>query len=107
MLSASGNLGSTPSMRRPVRVKSVFLFPPYKGLLRSSRAASVAILPSALFFWGLQSPDFGSFKGSALQNPGRWLRAWRHASESVHASRKVRDVRWRCPSFADGSADES
>src|SRR5260370_31715323 len=52
MLSASGNLGSTPSMRRPVRVKSVFLFPPYKGLLRSSRAASVAILPSALFFEG-------------------------------------------------------
>jgi len=38
-----------PSMRRPVSVKSVFLFPPYKGFLRSSRAASVAILPSALF----------------------------------------------------------
>jgi hypothetical protein len=52
MLSASGNLGATPPMRRPVRVKSVFLFPPYKGLSRSSRAASVAILPSALFFEG-------------------------------------------------------
>ncbi len=36
-------------MRRPVSVKSVFLFPPYKEFLCSSRAASVAILPSALF----------------------------------------------------------
>src|SRR5260370_27710328 len=52
MRSASGNLGPTPSMRRRVRVKSVLLFPPYNGLLRSSRAASVAILPSALFFEG-------------------------------------------------------
>src|SRR5713226_2337991 len=39
-----------PSMRRPVRVKTVFLLPPYKSFLCSSRAASVAILPSALFF---------------------------------------------------------
>src|SRR6202171_1177651 len=35
-------------MRRPVRVKSVFLLPSC-GSLFSSRAASVAILPSALF----------------------------------------------------------
>jgi hypothetical protein len=32
-----------------VSVKTVFLFPPYKSFFRSSRAASVAILPSALF----------------------------------------------------------
>jgi hypothetical protein len=40
----------TPSMRRPVSVKSVFLFPPGGSFLRLSRAASVAILPSTLFF---------------------------------------------------------
>jgi hypothetical protein len=46
----------SPSMRRPVSVKSVFLFlsvflfPPWWGFLRLSRAAPVAILPSALFF---------------------------------------------------------
>src|SRR5258708_35866947 len=38
---------STPSMRRPVRVKSVFLLP--VGSWFSSWAASVAIPPSALF----------------------------------------------------------
>jgi hypothetical protein len=38
----------SPSMRRPVSVKSVFLFLT-RGFLRLSRAASVAILPSAPF----------------------------------------------------------
>src|SRR5258706_13987655 len=38
----------SPSMRRPVSVKSVFHFH-IRGFFRLSRAASVAILPSALF----------------------------------------------------------
>src|ERR1700722_15502606 len=43
-------LGSipSPSMRRPVSVKTVFLFL-IRGFFSLSRAASVAILPSALF----------------------------------------------------------
>src|SRR5258705_7671625 len=38
-----------PSMRRPVSVKSIFFFLPVSSL-SSRRAASVAILPSALFY---------------------------------------------------------
>src|SRR3984957_16653291 len=43
-------LGSipSPSMRRPVSVKTVFLFL-IRGFFSLSRAASVAVLPSALF----------------------------------------------------------
>jgi hypothetical protein len=48
----------SPSMRRPVSVKSVF-FPPYKSFLHSSRAASVAILPSALFLSDFRSVQVG------------------------------------------------
>jgi hypothetical protein len=42
-------LRPSPSMRRPVDVKAHFLFLLSVGLFLLSQAASVAILPSALF----------------------------------------------------------
>jgi hypothetical protein len=54
----------TPSMRRSVSVKSFFVFPP-RGFLCLSRAASVAILPSALFLGAIVS--LGASWASSIQ----------------------------------------
>src|SRR6266478_2627544 len=64
---------SLAKMHAPV--KSVFLFPPYKGFLRSSRAASVAILPSALFVerFSLGASWASSFQQVLLPDNRPWL----------------------------------
>src|SRR5258707_1164979 len=64
----------TPSTRRPVSVESVFLLPSC-GSLRSSRAASVAILPSALFFlrFSLGASWASSFQQVLLPDNRPWL----------------------------------
>ena len=88
MLSASGNLGSTLDK---------FALPEWFELIvRLGGWATFVQREGVPHPSGFQGPDFDFLTGSALQNPGRWLRAWRHASESVHASRKIRHGRCRC-----------
>jgi len=90
MLSASGNLGSTLDKFALPEIKWFELMVRLGGWATFVQREGVPH-PS-----GFQGPDFDFLTGSALQNPGRWLRAWRHASESVHASRKIRHGRCRC-----------
>jgi hypothetical protein len=88
-----------PSMRRPVSVKSVFLFPP-RFFLRLSRAASVAILPSALFVERLSLGARWVFSfqwccyliidlGSHRFN-GSWARTWVQSPELGGSARLFR-----------------
>src|SRR6266478_2991443 len=79
ILACSFFLPLSPSMRRPVSVKSVFLFPPYKEFLCSSRAASVAILPSALFVerFSLGASWASSFQQVLLPDNRPWLTSLR------------------------------